>query len=76
MIHQSSWQFPPVFSWLQDSGNIDEQEMLRTFNCGIGMILVVSEPEVQDTLEALQDQGIPGWELGHISETATGVQLR
>ena len=35
MIHQSSWQFPPVFSWLQDSGNIDGQEMLRTFNCGL-----------------------------------------
>ena len=75
MIHLSSWQFPPVFSWLQDSGNIDGQEMLRTFNCGIGMILVVSEPEVQDTLGALQDQGITGWELGCISETATGVQL-
>ena len=75
MIHLSSWQFPPVFSWLQDSGNIDAQEMLRTFNCGIGMILVVSEPEVQDTLGALQDQGITGWELGCISETVTGVQL-
>ena len=75
MIHLSSWQFPPVFSWLQDSGHIDEQEMLRTFNCGIGMILVVSGPEVQDTLKALQDQGITGWELGSIGETATGVQL-
>ena len=51
------------------------QEMLRTFNCGIGMILVVGEPEVQDTLAALQDQGITGWELGCISDTATGVQL-
>jgi len=49
--------------------------MLRTFNCGIGIILVVSEPEVQDTLAALQDQGITGWELGCISETVTGVQL-
>jgi len=75
MINQDSWQLPPVFSWLQVGGNIEEQEMLRTFNCGIGMILVVSAPDIQTALASLKNHGIAGWELGHISEDATGVQL-
>ncbi|MBL6897411.1 MAG: phosphoribosylformylglycinamidine cyclo-ligase [Luminiphilus sp.] len=75
LINQDSWQLPPVFSWLQVGGNIEEQEMLRTFNCGIGMILVVSAPDIQAALASLKSDGIAGWELGHISEDATGVQL-
>ena len=75
LINQDSWQLPPVFSWLQVGGNIEEQEMLRTFNCGIGMILVVSAPDIQAALASLKNDGIAGWELGHISEDATGVQL-
>lgn len=46
-IDLSAWQLPPVFKWLQKRGGIEEQEMLRTFNCGIGMVLLVSE-EVAD----------------------------
>ncbi len=44
-IDTSTWDRPPVFSWLQKSGGIEEAELLRTFNCGIGMVLVVSPEE-------------------------------
>ncbi len=44
-VHLSAWERAPVFNWLQKAGGIDEAELLRTFNCGIGMVLVVSAEE-------------------------------
>ena len=75
-IERDSWQLPPVFQWLQAGGNIEETEMLRTFNCGIGMILVVDQAAASATLEALAAQGVSGWELGRTSDEITGVQFR
>ena len=49
--------------------------MMRTFNCGIGMILVVDQAAAASALEALAAQGVNGWELGHITDEATGVQF-
>ena len=57
MIDIDSWQRPNVFAWLQQAGNISEQEMLTTFNCGIGMLLIVSPDDVEATLESLRSQG-------------------
>ena len=75
-IQRDSWQLPPVFQWLQAGGNIEDTEMMRTFNCGIGMILVVDQASASSTLEALAAQGVAGWELGRISDEAAGVQFR
>ncbi|MEK9623146.1 MAG: phosphoribosylformylglycinamidine cyclo-ligase [Halieaceae bacterium] len=75
-IERDSWQLPPVFRWLQAGGNIEESEMLRTFNCGIGMILVVDQAAASSTLEALAAQGVTGWELGRICDEIAGVQFR
>ena len=75
-IQRDSWQLPPVFQWLQTGGNIEDTEMMRTFNCGIGMILVVDQASASSTLEALAAQGVTGWELGRISDEAAGVQFR
>ena len=74
-IQRDSWQLPAVFQWLQAGGNIEDTEMMRTFNCGIGMILVVDQAAAASTLEALAAQGVNGWELGHITDEATGVQF-
>ena len=74
-IQRDSWQLPAVFQWLQAGGNIEDTEMMRTFNCGIGMILVVDLAAAASTLEALAAQGVNGWELGHITEEAAGVQF-
>ena len=57
VIDLSSWHLPPVFRWMQEVGSIPESEMLTTFNCGIGMILVVSGEEVFAVREALEEAG-------------------
>ena len=66
LIDIDSWQRPNVFAWLQQAGNISEQEMLTTFNCGIGLLLIVAEDDVEATLEALRDQGEAPTQIGTI----------
>ena len=75
VIHRDSWQLPPVFEWLQRGGNIADTEMMRTFNCGIGMIIVVGHGRAADALSVLKSHRIAGWELGVISDQATGVHF-
>ena len=58
VIDRSTWDQPGVFAWLQDAGPVEAQEMLRTFNCGIGLVLV-AEPRAADTLiQALTGEGV------------------
>ncbi len=68
-IQANSWAFPPVFSWLQQAGNIQPQEMLRTFNCGIGMVLVVPPSAAAATTALLESLGETVYSLGHISQS-------
>jgi phosphoribosylformylglycinamidine cyclo-ligase len=49
--------------------------MMRTFNCGVGMILVVAAEHATDTLSQLNALGLSGWALGEISDAAVGVEL-
>ena len=72
-VQRDSWSLPSVFEWLQAGGNIEEQEMMRTFNCGVGMILVVAAEHTAETLSQLDVLGLSGWELGEISDDAVGV---
>ena len=68
---------PPVFGWLQRVGNLAEREMLRTFNCGIGMIVVVTRDEAQDVAAVLCDQGENVVQLGVIaSRQNAGERVR
>ena len=66
LIDIDSWRRPSVFSWLQQAGNISEQEMLTTFNCGIGILLMVAEDDIESTLVALRDQGEAPVQIGRI----------
>ena len=67
-VNAKSWEMPKLFQWLQKEGNIAAAEMYRTFNCGIGMIVVVA-PEAADALAAfLSDQGETVYRLGEIRE--------
>ena len=65
-IDLSSWVFPPVFQWLARSGGVDEREMLRTFNCGIGMIAIVPEARAVEAAQILRDAGETVHTLGRI----------
>ncbi len=69
-IELDSVPCPPVFGWLQRVGNIAEREMLRTFNCGIGMIAVVGPESAGDVASLLRKEGENVVELGRIVERA------
>ena len=66
VLDKNSWQWPPIFTWLQQQGNIDEQEMLLTFNCGVGMVLVVPQPTTTACIDILTATGETAWQIGTI----------
>ena len=66
---------PPVFSWLARTGNVAQNEMLRTFNCGIGMVVVVAEQDAAATLAALLNVGETAIRLGHITRHESGERI-
>lgn len=68
LIDRSRWSVPPVFEWLAASGGIEDAEMLRTFNCGIGMALVVSPAAADAATEALARAGETVLRLGEVVE--------
>lgn len=56
----------PVFNWLQDNAHLDDQEMLRTFNCGIGMVIVSSKGQAPSVIDVLNDSGAQAMQIGEI----------
>jgi phosphoribosylformylglycinamidine cyclo-ligase len=67
-IDRESWQLPAVFEWLQSAGNIAEAEMLRTFNCGIGMVVCIPAEAAEKALSILQAQGETVYRIGEIAD--------
>jgi len=67
-VDLSAWEMPAVFKWLQSNGQIDESEMLRTFNCGIGMVILVSADSVDEISQALTSAGEAVHRLGRVVE--------
>lgn len=66
VIDEKSWEWPSVFNWLQEKGNIDTYEMYRTFNCGVGMIIALPQEQVETALAILKQAGENAWLIGHI----------
>ncbi|MBH5328402.1 phosphoribosylformylglycinamidine cyclo-ligase [Eikenella sp. S3360] len=71
-IDAQSWPMPKLFQWLQQAGNVDTQEMYRTFNCGIGMAVIVPAGEADAVQAFLAGQGETVYRLGEIRERAGG----
>jgi len=65
-INTQSWQRPAVFDWLQQQGNVDDFEMLRTFNCGIGMVVCVAAADADKAISVLKEQGEQVVQIGEI----------
>ena len=65
-IDARAWPRPQVFDWLQQHGRIEEAEMLRTFNCGIGMVMLAPEDQAADLLDRAAGLGLPGWDIGTV----------
>ncbi len=74
-IDRSSWSMPAVFDWLQSVGNVKTDEMFRTFNCGVGMVLVVENKHRDGCLQLLGDLGEQAWEIGEIVEKNNGPSV-
>lgn len=71
-IKKGSWAMPPLFTWLQAQGNVAEDEMHRTFNCGIGMVVIVSKEHADTALNLLKAEGETVSVIGHIRAQQAG----
>jgi phosphoribosylformylglycinamidine cyclo-ligase len=70
VIDAASWQRPAVFDWLQEQGNVEDMEMYRTFNNGIGMVVVVAAEQVDQALAVLKEAGEDACLIGQIETKA------
>jgi phosphoribosylformylglycinamidine cyclo-ligase len=70
VIDADSWERPEVFNWLQQAGNVAESEMLRTFNCGVGMVVCVAQQDAEQAMQILGDAGEQVWRLGRIEPSS------
>ncbi|HSR01505.1 MAG TPA: AIR synthase-related protein, partial [Methylophilaceae bacterium] len=68
----SSWEMPPLFKWLQEQGNIAPNEMYKTFNCGIGMAVIVAQEDVDLAQKILADKGETVYRIGKIRQQHEG----
>lgn len=66
LVDLDSWTLPAVFRWLQEQGGVAGHEMLRTFNCGVGMICCVPGNQVEPAIDSLRQAGEHAWQLGRI----------
>jgi phosphoribosylformylglycinamidine cyclo-ligase len=72
VLRAGSWPVPRIFELLQRAAKIDDAEMRRTFNCGVGMCAVVRREDAAAARELLQARGQPAWEIG-VVEAAPGL---
>jgi len=72
-LEAARWPRPAIFNWLQRHGGIEEAEMARTFNCGIGMIAVVARADAKAALDAFAAHGVEAFDIGTIAERTGGA---
>lgn len=70
-INLDAWTLPPVFGWLQAQGSISEGEMLKTFNCGLGMVVIVDAAQAVTVRSALEAAGETVYEIGSVTDSGT-----
>lgn len=69
VIDSRSWQWPAIFQWLQQQGNIEQSEMYRTFNNGIGLVICVNKKDVDQALDILRATGELAWVIGQVESS-------
>ncbi|MDP6029007.1 MAG: phosphoribosylformylglycinamidine cyclo-ligase [Arenicellales bacterium] len=72
-IDATAWPRPEIFQWLQSEGSIDDTEMLRTFNCGIGLVIIVSSDTAAQAHEMLEASGETVYRLGEVQAGSRGI---
>lgn len=73
VLHRDSWQMPELFRWLQAKGGVADAEMVRVFNCGIGMVVIVSTDQADVAIQSLKTEGLNAWIVGEVVERPTGA---
>lgn len=79
VLEAGAWPRPAIFDWLQRQGNVADEEMYRTFNCGVGMVVCVASEDAQATLDCLRETGETAWPIGVIQagdDAAPHVEIR
>ncbi|MGF1727255.1 phosphoribosylformylglycinamidine cyclo-ligase [Photobacterium nomapromontoriensis] len=74
MVDGNSWQWPAVFNWLQEAGNVDTYEMYRTFNCGVGLVIALPNAQAEQAIALLNAEGEKAWLLGSIAAATDGEE--
>lgn len=72
-LYRDGWEMPKLFQWLQEQGGVEDNEMYRVFNCGIGMVLVVDAAQADAIAETLREQGETVSRLGEIVTQGEGM---
>jgi len=75
VVDASTWEWPAIFRWLAEQGPVEDAEMWRTFNCGVGMVLVLGPDVVGRASTLLAGRGVDAWVIGHVEESL-GVPFR
>lgn len=72
-LFSATWPRPPLFNWLQEQGGVEDQEMHRVFNCGIGMVVIVAEADADRAMNLLSAAGETPYRIGSIEQRKDGV---
>ncbi len=72
-VDVSTWTWPAVFRWLREQGPVVDDDMWRTFNCGVGMVAVLDPEVVRDALDLLAGRGVDAWVLGDVDAVGVGA---
>jgi len=75
-VNLSSWKFPKAFQWLQEKGKISQSDMLRIFNCGIGMVCILDKVEVEKAKKILSRHKLRTFEVGSIVKGSLKEQIQ
>nr|WP_228517573.1 phosphoribosylformylglycinamidine cyclo-ligase [Aliidiomarina indica] len=67
VVQRDSWNWPVIFNWLQENGNIAREEMFRTFNCGVGLVIAVPAEQAETAVGFLKNQGEDAWVIGSVA---------
>lgn len=69
-VYKSSWELPMEFKWLQENGAISDQDMMRIFNCGIGLVVIMNKSQKERALQQIRNSNFKAFEIGNIVKRA------
>ncbi|RJQ32256.1 MAG: phosphoribosylformylglycinamidine cyclo-ligase [Actinobacteria bacterium] len=75
-INKGTWDIAPIFSFIQDKGEISEDEMFEVFNMGIGLVIILEQSKTKQALDIISQKGYQGWVIGEVTSGEGTVELR